>query len=298
MKIVKNEVLSEKYQRFDLSIEDTHNFLCNGVVVHNTSAHMSWKFENESVNFFAGGEKHTNFVALFDIENLKAKFKEFFPDVNVVVFGEAYGGKQQGMSKTYGDKLKFVAFDVKVGDFWLSVPNADDVVQKLSLEFVDYVKCSTSLEDLDREMNKDSVQAIRNGMGEGKLREGVVIRPLVELTMNNGERIIAKHKRPEFKETKTQREVDPSKLEVLTRATEIAEEWVVPMRLEHVVDKLGGFDNVGLEKMRDVISAMVEDVYREAKGEIIESKEVEKAIGSKAAKMFKAKKESKLREGV
>lgn len=254
--------------------------------IHGTSAHIGWNFETKTINYFSGGEKHENFVKLFDKESLIEKLSLAFPTYNVIVFGEAYGGKQQGMSNTYGKELKFIGFEVKVGDHWLNVPNAEEVCQLLNIEFVEYVKCSTDLESLNFERDRPSTQAIRNGCGNDKKREGVVLKPLIELKTNNGDRIIAKHKGEEFKETKTPREVTPGQLEVLTKATEIAEEWVTEMRLEHVLQKL---PNVTIENTRDVIEAMIEDVYREAKGEIIESKEVSKAIGSKAAILFKRK---------
>jgi len=86
---------------------------------------------------------------------------------------------------------------------------------KLGLEFVYYVKTTTDLVELDKQRDSDSVQAVRNGMGTGKLREGIVIRPLVELTKNNGERIICKYKCDTFSETKTTRKIiDPKKFGV------------------------------------------------------------------------------------
>jgi hypothetical protein len=196
------------------------------------------------------------------------------------------------MSNTYGPKLKFVGFDVKVGEYWLDVPNADSVCNQLGIEFVDYVKVSTNLESLNAERDKDSTQAIRNGMGPGKIREGVVLKPLFEFRMNSGERIMSKHKRDEFMETKTPREVNPEEFKVLEDAKAIAEEWVTEMRLMHVLDKLP--QNIGMEETRLVISAMIEDVYREAKGEIVESREVTKAIGSKTAILFKKQFEKSL----
>lgn len=61
--------------------------------------------------------------------------------------------------------------------------------------------------------NQSPVQAIRNGMGS-HIREGVILRPLIEVRKNNDERIIVKHKRDEFRETKEHRhvETDPDKL--------------------------------------------------------------------------------------
>ena len=42
-----------------------------------------------------------------------------------------------------------------------------------------------------------------------------------------------------------------------------------------------------MEATGKVIAAMVEDVTREAAGEIVDSKEARKAIGARAAKLFK-----------
>jgi len=210
-----------------------------------------------------------------------------FGEIDVTVFGEAFGGKCQGMSSTYGKELKFVVFDVKIDKNWLDVPNAEDVAKKLGLEFVDYVKIKTDLDFINAERDKDSTQAIRNGCGEGKMREGVVLRPLIEVTKNNGSRVIAKHKREEFSETKTRREVNPEQLKILEDAKAIAEEWVTAQRLGHVLDKLG--NPTEMEKTGEVIKAMIEDILREAKGEIKESKEALQAIGKKTALMYKSK---------
>lgn len=252
--------------------------------IHGTSAHICWI--DEKVILFSGGEKHEKFSKLFNEDKLGNKFKELF-DCDVVIYGEAYGGKCQGMSETYGKELKFVVFDVKVGDNWLDVPIAFDVTRKLGLEFVSYNKIKTTLTAIDKQRDLPSMQAFRNGIEEDKLREGVVLRPLIELKKNNGNRIIVKHKRDEFKETKTKREVNPEKLKVLEDATKIAEEWVTPMRLNHVLDKLG--NPTDIIETRNVIKAMVEDVFREAEGEIIKSKEVGSAISKKVAMLYKNK---------
>jgi hypothetical protein len=255
--------------------------------IHGTSAHISWNAKEQKVKFFSGGESHERFVSLFDVEFLQTKLAEMFVTSNAIIYGEAYGGKQQGMSSTYGKELKFIAFEVQVAELWLNVPNAEGVCKSLNVEFVDYVKVSTDLTALDAERDKPSTQAKRNGIIEDKIREGVVLKPLVEFTTNNGGRVIAKHKRDEFKETKTPREVSPEEFKVMEDAKAIAEEWVTEMRLKHVLDKLP--QGINVESTKLVIDAMVEDVYREAKGEIVEGREVTKYIGSKTAVMFKKK---------
>lgn len=259
--------------------------------IHGTSAHLKYTRRQASdvekdITFFAGGCSHENFLKLFNEDNLRKAF-ESLGLLEVTVFGEAYGGKLQGMSGTYGKELKFIAFDVKIEDNWLSVPQAEDVCKALGIEFVHYVKISTDLAEIDKQRDAESIQAIRNGIGPGKKREGVVLRPPFEVKKNNGERVLSKHKGEEFAERQNVPTVDdPAKLKVLADAQAIADEWVTMERLRHVLDKL----NVGTDitKTGDVVKAMVEDVLREGKGEVIDSKEARSAIGRKTADTFKA----------
>jgi hypothetical protein len=250
--------------------------------IHGTSAHIAWK--DSVITFSSGGERHDRFASLFDVDMLAKHFSDLGHS-SVVVFGEAYGGKCQGMSATYGKELRFVVFEVRIGDAWLSVPQAEEVTIKLGLEFVHYRKITTDLSAIDAERDEPSEQAKRNGIQEPCIREGVVLRPLIELTKNSGERIVCKHKRQEFAERKTIPNIDPAKREIMEKADDIAVEWVTDMRLTHVLDKLGN-----PREMKDiprVIDAMVEDVTREASGEIADNKIVRKAIGARACKLYK-----------
>ena len=259
--------------------------------IHGTSAHVGFRPSTGMV-FFEGGASRNSFLALFDQDKLKETFAQFFierawEDVMLTVYGEAYGGKMQGMSATYGKELKFVAFEVRVGDTWLVVPAAEEVTRKLGFEFVSYEEIDGTAEAVQKALERDSEQAIRNGMGLGHRREGVVLRPPLELTKNNGGRIIAKHKNPEFAENKTPREIDPNKMKVLADANAIAEEWVTGMRLDHVLDAFT--KPLDLSMTGAVIKAMIEDVVREAGAEIVDSKEARTAIGTRTAKVFKQK---------
>lgn len=260
--------------------------------IHGTSAHITYHAADGTLTFFSGGEKYDNFVKLFDADALKAKLAEYgFEDVTV--YGEAYGGKMNGQSWRYGKALKFVAFDVQIGEHFLAVPQAEDVAKKLGLEFVHYVECGTEIETLNRERDADSVQAARNGVkdeqGRPITREGIVIRPTIELTANNGERIIAKHKRDDERETNSIRMVkDPGHEQKLVEAQAIADEYMTMTRLEHVLDKLKvDGEEVDIKRMPEVMSACIEDVIRESAGEIVESREARSAIGGKAAKLFR-----------
>lgn len=261
--------------------------------VHGTSAHILYR-RGEPLVFFSGGASHKVFSALFDEKALLERF-EALGHTEVVVYGEAYGGSMQGMKATYGDKLQFIVFDVMVSNLWLSVPDMAQVATGLGLEVVPFQRIVCTLENFDELRDRPSEVAERRGMGSSKRREGVVLRPLIDLRKNNGSRIIVKHRLEEFSERATpQKIMDPAQLAVLTEATAIAQEWVTPMRLTHVLDKCPGSD---MSHVPQLIAAMVEDIYREAKGEIVESKEAVTAIGRRTAILFRERLQERLKQG-
>ena len=246
------------------------------------------------ITFFSGGASYEQFVALFNILDLEERFRKLGFN-ELTVYGEAYGGKMQGMSKSYGPTLRFIAFELKGLNGWFNVPAAEHFTKELGLEFTPYEKIPAILEAINVERDRDSIVAINNGMGPGHIREGVVLRPLHEFVSQgeNGGTIRAKHKRDEFKETKTKREVlvaDPNYLKVLEDAQLIADEWVVEQRLLHILDKLPK-DN---EDLGLVIKAMIEDVEREAMGEIVFGKETRAAISKATVRMYKQRQQNQL----
>ena len=121
--------------------------------IHGTSAHISYK--DNKILFFSGGEKQETFENIFDKKELLKKIKKLGTE-DIKIYGEAYGGKCQGMSETYGKDLRFIVFDIKINDLWLNVYKADDLTTSLGLEFVAYHKIFTYLNSIDSE--KDFLQ--------------------------------------------------------------------------------------------------------------------------------------------
>lgn len=248
--------------------------------IHGTSAHIQW---DGDIRYFSGGEKHSRFLDIFPPEKLKDSFISLGIE-KFCLYGELYGGKMQGMSDTYGKELKFVVFDVKIDGLWLSVPQAEQFTKGLGFEFVWYCEIDTNIDVLDSMRDFSSVQAVRNGILEPKKMEGVVLRPLIEITKNNNKRVISKHKRDDFKETKTPRNLSEKDLKILVEAKAIAEEWVTLMRVSHVINKI---ENCDITKMKYIIDAMVEDIKREAENEIVWSSKVQREIGKMTATITK-----------
>lgn len=268
--------------------------------IEGTSAHISWNLGK--LGFSSGGASPEAFPKLFDHSALTAKLTELFgTETQVFIYGEAYGGKIQKMAETYGNALKFVAFDVKIKDKWLAVPQAHEFVSQLGLEFVAYEKIPATIEAVDAERDKPSRQAERNGILTKPIAEGVVLRPLIEITINNDERIISKHKRPEFSERKSKKDTNlsPDAMELELKVEELAEEWVTPGRIAHVLDKIEA--ELGrpaqMTETKKVIDNTIQDVYRESKGEVKEDKKFEKVAGKLAGKLFRQILEERLKTG-
>ena len=67
------------------------------------------------------------------------------------------------------------------------------------------------------------------------------------------------------------------------------------MRLTHVLDN---YPNADVTELGKIISTMIDDILREGKQEIIDSKEARLAIARKTALMFKARLKESLYEHV
>lgn len=259
--------------------------------IHGTSAWITYK--DEKLTYHSGGGSHDLFVKLFDHEKLLTQMKEKFGWRSVKLHGEFYGGKLQKMSYMYGKESDFIMFDIKVEDVWLSFDKVQKLAEELEIEIVDGEIIDATVEAIEEITNRPSAIALKKGLGE-HVREGVVLKPLEEFVSNNGKRVIVKNKTEKFMETATPRKIeDPERLKRIEDAKEAAEEWVTAMRLEHVLDK---FPNAGQKQTGHIIRAMIEDVIREAEGEINDTREVRKAIGDCARIMFFDYLKSKIKE--
>lgn len=245
-----------------------------------------------TLSFHSAGERQDTFSALFNHEFLRQILFQIVTENDwhrIRIHGEGYGGKQQKMSDTYGPILKFIVFDVKVNDTkFLDIAVSENIAKILNLEFVHYEIGNCSPEWFDEQTKTQSIQAIRNGMGTGKLREGIIVRPLLESLDSFGKRIIYKHKNPEFWEIASERPLN-EKLKITHDIYQIANDWVTMQRVSHVLDHIISEREQKEIEFKDItvfVNAMVEDVHRESIGEVVWSKEVEKQIKKYAGKIF------------
>lgn len=135
-------------------------------------------------------------------------YKAGFTD-SLVLFGEGYGPKIQKVGVLYRNDHSFVLFDVKIGNWWLSRKDVDDVAAKLGIESVPTVGQGTLHDAID--IVSSGITFNENGglvyWGSGTLQsrwgpfaaEGLVCRPLVPMFDRGGQRIICKIKGVDFK---------------------------------------------------------------------------------------------------
>ena len=97
------------------------------------------------------------------------------------------------------DKLasddKFILFDVKIGDWWLTRDSNKDIANKLNISIVPIIgiwKLESAIEHVKGSF-KSTISHNREYVAEG-----LVMKPAVELFNRKGERIITKIKHKDF----------------------------------------------------------------------------------------------------
>lgn len=124
--------------------------------------------------------------------NNKAKLLDKFGSKNVVLYGEGYGHKIQGKSgEAYGD-VDFIMFDLMVdGVFWNTYA-VKAIAERLGVKSVPIIGKGT-LGQFTEMVNKGFKSNIAD-----MTAEGIVARPLYELSNSRGQRIITKIKHKDF----------------------------------------------------------------------------------------------------
>ena len=165
--------------------------------VDGTNIRVMW--DGSTVKF--GGKTDNAQLHADLVQHLRDTFTDnlmndvFGAEGGICLYGEGCGaGIQKGGGNYYQDK-RFVLFDVKVGEWWLQRPDAEDIAVKMGIPCAPVIGRGT-LGDL--------VNLVRNGFEStwGPFKaEGVVARPMTELFSRNGQRIITKLKAKDFAET-------------------------------------------------------------------------------------------------
>ena len=119
-------------------------------------------------------------------------FEQTFGEKEVILFGEGYGNKIQGVGSQYRNDVGFILFDVMVNGNWRSRENVGKIAECFGLEVVPVVLTGTINQAVEFVKNNP-----KSTIGTAYM-EGVVGRPSVELQDRNGKRVIVKIKSRDF----------------------------------------------------------------------------------------------------
>lgn len=120
------------------------------------------------------------------------------PESECIIFGETYGkGMQKGGGRYCKDHLKFICFDIKVGNTWLKRDAVEDICQKLGIDVVPYLGEMTLDEAIEKVKEGFQSQVAEDPTLEA---EGIVLKAPLGLLDRMGRRIITKVKTKDFRQ--------------------------------------------------------------------------------------------------
>ena len=203
MKLVKKETIRDKYECWDLTVERYHNYMVEGVVVHNSNCRTGISYsvmeDGAEVYEWKSGshnlkrkepleeDKKSNIYWYASTLDSVRKMIEFLHNENdgnknVILYGEVYGRVRGGhKSMHYGcpNSLNFAAFAIKKNGKYVDWDEFVSLCEKYEVPVVPVLGIIPyKWEDVASLATGKSVLAAQNGADH--MREGVVVLPLKE----------------------------------------------------------------------------------------------------------------------
>jgi len=151
---------------------------------------------NADIPGFLVAYLHNTFVANRGFRNTVGSMMVERDIDSMTLHGEGYGSKIHGGGK-YRDDPSFVLFDVKIGSWWLSRDNVNDIADKLGIDSVPVIGYGTLQDAVDVVRGLHPRISSHSYWGDFEA-EGIVARPVVPMFDRKGQRIIAKIKGRDF----------------------------------------------------------------------------------------------------
>jgi len=124
------------------------------------------------------------------------------PDITIKIVGETFGSKIQATNYLPKGERRFIVFDIKVNNTWLSPKDRDTLCRVLGLQFVPTLCILENFPTFEEahyllfKKYPKSVVAIENG--NDMFLEGFILRPQYSLQLSREKRILGKIKRRDF----------------------------------------------------------------------------------------------------
>ena len=189
---------------------------------------------------------------------------------DVTLFGEAFGaGIQKGVRYVSGDEVIFRAFDVMVGENFVTYDLFTALCDEMKLPRVPEIwRGEPSLAAFDALLEQNSAEAVKNGVAlERNIAEGVIIRSTPLLRDVFGQWLIIKHKSEKFAEVSSAaRPAAPNG----ASGQAFAETFVVEGRIVNALGRLrdrGVAVEDDMADMRVLVPEIVADLLKECSSE-------------------------------
>lgn len=127
-------------------------------------------------------------IELFGNDETEQLFEQIFGEKEVILFGEGYGAKIQGVGGLYRPDVSFILFDVMINGNYQSREMVECAAKQFGLEIVPIIFEGTLDEGVTYVKTKPM-----STIGNAPM-EGLVARPKVELQDRCGNRLIVKIK--------------------------------------------------------------------------------------------------------
>ena len=279
MKIQSIQQLDQYYERYDLEIKDTHNFIVEDVVVHNTNTRAGYLPEMNGLVLgsrehiiFKDGICNRNLYGFHDyaLTNLLDKLRDNSKYHNHILYGEFFGdGVQKGIKYCNGKQFK--VFDVRSPDGnFLNWNEVQEICLALDIPTVPVIATGKiTLEYLESIRDNLSQVSIQNGFPEEtNTWEGIVIKPLVMRRDHHGEWMMAKYKSEKWAENckaPKPKSLSPEKMALHEAAKQFAEENVTQGRVATITDHItrDGNTDLSMKRTAEFLRALVNDILAE-----------------------------------
>lgn len=117
--------------------------------------------------------------------------------LNITLFGEGYGNRIQKVGSKYlPDRVDFILFDIKIGNWWLEREDIIDIARLLGINSVPEVFNGSLNEAID--IIKTGSDYHPSVINKNAPMEGLVLIPACNLIDRSGRRIITKLKYKDF----------------------------------------------------------------------------------------------------
>lgn len=263
-------------QRYDLEIEDNHNYFVKGILVHNSNFRFMVKdfkiiFGSRTQQLTSDEGEDTNVEKNFRrcIQHIRNKFeevKDISPDLShLIFFGENMVRHTINYNwETIPPFLGFDIYDLKKNKY-LDYKDVKQIYSNLHLEMVPLIKICKVKEIGEINDSIVPISEYASLSSQDRLAEGVVIK-------NYGKQLFAKFVREKFKE-KNKEVFGGSKKFANTDDEYFSAVYCTNARIDKCIFKLiDDGKTLGMEIMGDLLNMVYKDIWEENWQEISMSK--------------------------